>query len=592
KTQLFCLEIKFLGHIISTRGIEADPEKVERIKDWPRPTSTSEVHGFLGLVRYIAEFLPQLAEHTSHLTPLTKKELNKNFPEWTATHQQAFDAIKELVLGTDCLATINFNSGDTIFVTTDASDQRTGAVLSVGELWESLRPVAFESKQLNAAEKNYPVHEKELLAIMKALKKWQVHLLGTPFEVCTDHRTLEYFETQRKFSQHQAWWAEFLAQYDFTLHYVKGEDNTVADALSRLPDDEDDSTPTNTIAATSTIVIDPDLLQSIKQGYDADLFCQKLCKNLPSIDGAGETDGLLIAIDFIGPLAEDSGYNAIVTMTNRLGGSDIWILPTRYDISAEDFAVLFFNEWYCENGLPLEIISDREKLFMSTLWRLLTKLSGVKLKMSTAYHPETDGSSERTNKTVNQILQFHADRNQKNWVRALPHVRFSIMNMLNTSTGFSPFQLKLGRSPHLIPPIVPDGSPTAKAPKGTWAVELIQQLAVDVMEAQDNLLSAKTSQAEFANRSCGSEVEYHVGDMVMLSTKNQRAEYKQKGEFQTAKLMLRYDGLYEIMGAHLEKSHYTLQLQPGSKVHPGFHGRELRLYQLNDTKLFHDCEPA
>lgn len=103
-----------------------------------------------------------------------------------------------------------------------------------------------------------------------------------------------------------------------------------------------------------------------------------------------------VAIDFIGPLPEDNGFNCIVSMTDRLG-ADVQIKPCRTDMSAEDFAVTFFDAWYCENGLPLDIFSDRDKLFMSMFWRALHKLTGVNLKMSTSYHPQTDGASERTN---------------------------------------------------------------------------------------------------------------------------------------------------------------------------------------------------
>ena len=133
-------------------------------------------------------------------------------------------------------------------------------------------------------------------------------------------------------------------------------------------------------------------------------------------------------------------------MTDR-AGSDVRVVPTRMDISAEDFAQLFFDHWFCENGLPLEFISDRDKLFVSRFWRRLTRIAGVKLWMSTVFHPETDSASERTNKTVNQCLWYHITRNQEGWVRALPRVRFAIMNMINKSTGFSPFQLHIGRSP-------------------------------------------------------------------------------------------------------------------------------------------------
>ena len=117
-------------------------------------------------------------------------------------HQHAFDAIKALVLGAECLTTIDYEDRTKkIFVMTDASDRRTGVVLSFGKTWQTACPVAYDSYQLNDAEKNYPVHEKELLAIVKALKKWRMSLLGCHFKVYTDHRTLEYFQSQKEMSR-------------------------------------------------------------------------------------------------------------------------------------------------------------------------------------------------------------------------------------------------------------------------------------------------------------------------------------------------------------------------------------------------------
>lgn len=100
-----------------------------------------------------------------------------------------------------------------------------------------------------------------------------------------------------------------------------------------------------------------------------------------------------VAIDFIGRLPRDDGFDAIVTMTDRLG-SDIQIASCTSDMSAEDFAYLFFDKWYCKNGCPLEIISDRDKIFVPKFWWTLMKLAGIRHKMSTAFHPQTDGSSE------------------------------------------------------------------------------------------------------------------------------------------------------------------------------------------------------
>jgi Integrase zinc binding domain len=158
---------------------------------------------------------------------------------------------------------------------------------------------------------------------------------------------------------------------------------------------------------------------------------------LPIPDGRLES----VTPDFVGPLPEEEKFNCILTMTDRLG-CDLQIAPCQTDISAEQLAVIFFDRWYCENGCPLEIISDRDKLFVPKFWKHLMRLSGIKHKLSTSYHPQTDGLSERSNKTIIQAIRFHVGLNQKGWLRALPRVRFDIMNTINASTCFSPFQLK------------------------------------------------------------------------------------------------------------------------------------------------------
>jgi hypothetical protein len=90
-----------------------------------------------------------------------------------------------------------------------------------------------------------------------------------------------------------------------------------------------------------------------------------------------------VAIDFIGPLPDNDGKNCIITFTDRLG-SDIQLVAAQTDITTQDLAYIFFNRWYCENGLPSDIVSDRDKLFVSRFWKVLHKLTGVKLKLSTA----------------------------------------------------------------------------------------------------------------------------------------------------------------------------------------------------------------
>ena len=673
KSHLFATEIDFLGHHISERGVEPDGKKVEKIQKWPVPRCAKDVRKFLGLVQYLAAFLPRLADHRSTLTPLTTKEAQKDWPGWTTVHQVAFQNIKDIVLSSDCLTVIDHDhmEGRKIFVTCDASDRGTGACLSFGDTLETARPVAWDSAQLSQAEKNYPTHEKEMLAIVRALKKFRADLLGARFTVYTDHRTLECFQSQRGLSRRQARWQEFLAEYDFEIIYVKGEENTVADALSRMPEEvSGEEELLGAVGAVLTISTDPKLSEAIRAGYESDAFCQKVLRNVDSFPATKVVDGLIfmgprlviprvgtiredlfraahdslghfgaeksytnlrsayywprmrkeleeayvpgcdacqrnkgstkrpagplhplpvpdergdsVAVDFIGPLPDDEGFDCIVTMTDRTG-SDVRVVPTRMDISAEEFAQLFFDHWYCENGLPLEFISDRDKLFVSRFWRRLSKVAGIKLGMSTAFHPETDGASERTNKTVNQCLRFHVTRNQKGWVRALPRVRFAIMNTVNKSTGFSPFQLHAGRSPRLIPPM----TSVARKEGGVDVAALMDQINADVAEAKDNLMLAKVFQADHANRVRAQEDIYKVGDLVMLSTANRWKEYASTGDGRSAKLFPRRDGPYRVEKAFPQTSTYRLDV-PNAPANFcfTFHASQLKRYVSNDRDLF------
>lgn len=304
---------------------------------------------------------------------------------------------------------------------------------------------------------------------------------------------------------------------------------------------------------------------------------------LPVPDGHGQA----IAIDFIGPLPLDDGFNCIATISDRLG-ADFRPIPTRTDITAEDFAALFFKHWYCENGLPLDIVSDRDKLFVSQFWKALNKLTGVKLKMSTSFHPETDGSSERFNKTVIQSLRFHVEQNQTGWSRALPLIHFNYMNTVNASTGHTPFQLHLGRAPRVIPPLFNASTSSTATEIGLAAVDaarLLETIETDVMEAQDNLLLAKTNQAAHVDHHCGPEIVYKTGDKVLLSTFHHHREYMQRGDHRVAKFMLRYDGPYTVLQSWPASSVYTLDM-PNSEVVPTFHSSLLRPWVPNDNELF------
>lgn len=552
--------------------------------------------------------------------------------------------------------------------------------------------MAYDSYQLNAAEKNYPVHEKELLAIVKAIKKWRSSLLNAHFEVYTDHRTLEYFQSQKEMSRRQMCWSMFLADFDYEIKYIRGEDNTATDALSRMPDElpspsfaacslAHTRSPSRSLLSTATLDISANksLLLAIINGYKSDNFAKQVVADIKagSIEGARCEDGLIyvgnrmliptdpkvhellyhlahdtlghfgfdksyealrgsyywphmrrdledayipsctkcqrnknrtskptsplhplpvpderfsaVGLDFIGPLPEENGKDTILTMTDLMG-ADIHLVATHSSYTAAQIATVLFDEWYCKNGLMTQIISDRDALFTSAIWKHLHKLTGVKLKMSTSFHPETDGSSERTNKMLNQAIRYHVDRNQKGWSKQLPHIRFAIMNTVNSSTGFSGFQLKTGHSPRIISPLVVTNQDTTA--DTITAREIINKLELDVKEAQDNLLGAKIRQAYHVNEHRAPEDVYNEGDLVMLSTENRRCSYKRKGSRRVAKFMPRHDSPYLVTKAFPERSEYTLKLPNNPQTFLGFHSSLLKQYVANDPTLFPNREPA
>jgi Chromo (CHRromatin Organisation MOdifier) domain len=285
-----------------------------------------------------------------------------------------------------------------------------------------------------------------------------------------------------------------------------------------------------------------------------------------------------VAMDFIGPLPMDNGFDCILTIIDCLG-ADIQIIPTTIHIMAEQLASIFFDKWYCKNGMPDNIISDCDKLFTSQFWKTLTKISGVKLKMSSVYHLETDGSSECSNKTINQMLRYHVHCNQKGWVRALPRIHFQIMNTVNASMKFSGFQLHLGHSTRLIPSLNRLAAILAQ-PAG----DFIEHLQHDVEDAKDNLMLAKITQTYQQSKHCGPEPDYMINNMVMLSTKNRRQEFNKKGEKHMAKFFPRWDGPYRISDCHQSASTYTLDIK--HHTYPVFYASELKPWHANDDSLF------
>jgi hypothetical protein len=255
---------------------------------------------------------------------------------------------------------------------------------------------------------------------------------------------------------------------------------------------------------------------------------------------------------------------------------DICLIPCQFDLTANSLAELFFTHWYCENSLPEEIILDRDKLFLSVFWKDLMGLMKVRIKMSTAFHPQTDGSSEHTNKTLSQLLRNEVDVNQRGWLKALPCICFAMMNTVNGSTGFSGFQLWLGYSPRIIPPLVRESDTLIEL-----LTDFLRRMTSNVADVQDNLLEAKVLQADQANKHCREGFPFTVGDCVMLLTRNQLKEVQGlMGSKVIQKLAPKFDGPFTITGVDNAHSMVTINIpSPANKC---------RTFHLSQVKCFID----
>ena len=219
-------ELKFLGHIVGRDGLKVDPAKTAALRDMAPPTDVSALRSFLGLANYFRRFLKDYAKRVAPLTSLTGA---KAVWRWGSAEQEAFDWVKQALTDPPTLAAPDFRKPFT--VTVDASIVGIGATLE-----QEGRPVAYESRKLSPAERNYITTDQELLAVVHALRVWRCYLEnGCEFLVRTDHNPNTYFSSKAQLSRREARWAEFLSGFTFKWQYLPGKTNAVADVLSRQP---------------------------------------------------------------------------------------------------------------------------------------------------------------------------------------------------------------------------------------------------------------------------------------------------------------------------------------------------------------------
>ncbi|KAF1317037.1 reverse transcriptase, partial [Globisporangium splendens] len=253
-------EIPVLGCFVGKSGVRVDPEKVKAIDDWPVPQNVKQLRQWLGLANYLHKYTRNYTALVQPLTQLLKKDVEW---KWSKDHETAFEEVKRSLREAPVLALPNHDKPFHV------------------------RVVSYQSRQLRPAERNYPVHDKELLAMKYSLVKFRVYLLGEErFVIYTDHASLRTAVKTPHLSQRMARWFSFFAEYNFVVHYKPGKTNILADALSRRPDYDPKTKSEDTDGACRlcedvqaiAVRAATTVREEIVEGYKSDETCRDLLK--------------------------------------------------------------------------------------------------------------------------------------------------------------------------------------------------------------------------------------------------------------------------------------------------------------------------
>lgn len=267
----FCLkEIPFLGHVISSQGCAPNPDKVKAIVNWPAPQHKGELKSFLGLAGYYRRFIPDFATIAEPLTSLTSKKANFI---WQKSQEQAFQQLKNALITKPILRFPDFSKDFVLY--TDASDVGIGAVLEQPQE-DISKPsvIAYWSRVLNAAERNYTTTEKECLAFVDACKVFRPYLIGRKFTVIIDHIALKWLKESDDSTSRICRWSLKLQDFDFDIVHRPGSTHANADGLSRIPATQFD------IAAISESSDFKTLLDDLAQAQKEDPIISRYFKYL------------------------------------------------------------------------------------------------------------------------------------------------------------------------------------------------------------------------------------------------------------------------------------------------------------------------
>ncbi|KAF8693024.1 hypothetical protein RHS03_08515, partial [Rhizoctonia solani] len=614
KNQLFCklskchfhvTTVDYLGIVISPAGFSMDQKKIEAVTSWPTPRTVKQVQAFLGFVNYLCRFIPNFSLVARPLHNLTRKESPWS---WGTQEEEAFQELKSLVTKAPVL--IHSNPDLPYYLETDASGVAMGAILSQRGEDNRLHPVAYMSKSFSGAEANYDTHNKELLAIIKALEEWRIFLEATDKPIQVD--------------------------FNFEIHYRPGKQSGKPDALSRrsdyvdTPQEPEVMLPSEVFANTSEVELeivteirtklreDPSLetvIQfltedadnappSIRKAYrdydweedllwyrgklvvpDSEVLKERLLKefhNSPLAGHPGQQRTLeLLSRNYWWPGMKSSAKEWVeccpTCQANRRAHAPVIALkplevpPFPFHTISYDFitgfpksqghdAILVVIDSFSKFGhfIPTSkkvTAKGLADLFVTHVWKLhgaLYQRLGIKPSFSSAYHPESDGQTERVNQFIEFYLRSYVSADHSDWATWLPLAEYAYNNAKHAATGKSPFELVYGRNPVMNPSNVPANVPEAD--------QVADTLAKEWKEAESALRMSK----ERMVREKGTIPEFAVGEKVWLDRKN--VELRTNSN----KLDPKRLGPFEVL-EKISSHAYRLKLPETLKIHNVFY---------------------
>jgi transposase InsO family protein len=410
-------------------------------------------------------------------------------------------------------------------LTTDASNDALGAILIQGDIRRDL-PVAYASRTLNAAERNYSTVEKELLAIIWGCKHFRPYLLGRKFTVVTDYRPLVWIFNVKDPSSRLLRWRLKLEEYEYNILYKRGSSNINADALSRI-DVAEETTPTEkeklkifqemhmkptgghlgmnkTYERMKLFTVWPGMKKETENFIKKCEICQKnkitqhKVKMPLQITTTPEVVWEKCCMDIVGPLTiTTEGHNYILTFHDELSKYTIAV-PISQQV-ADTIARAFDQEIVLKFGIPQVILTDQGSNFLSELFTNVCKLLNIKKLKTTADRPQTNGGIERTHRVLVEYLRCFILEDQSDWDKWLPYANFVFNTTPHSSTGFTPHELLFGRRPN-IPGILQKETPEIQYTYDNYVKELQARLQSSYEIARSNLQAKKEKSKEYHDR--------------------------------------------------------------------------------------------